>query len=69
MGEGQWPKIPEFYWQAGYGAFSVSQSNLDEVKKLHREPGGASSEDDFSRRAPGIVSRHGMEFDERFVWD
>jgi putative transposase len=27
------PKNPDFYWQAGYGAFSVSQSNVDAVTK------------------------------------
>jgi len=25
------PRLAKFYWQAGYGAFSVSQSNLDAV--------------------------------------
>ena len=25
------PRLAKFYWQAGYGAFSVSQSNLEEV--------------------------------------
>ena len=27
------PENPEFHWQAGYAAFSVSQSNLDEVRR------------------------------------
>src|SRR5260370_36429012 len=28
----QAPHLAEFYWQAGYGAFSVSQSNTTQVK-------------------------------------
>ena len=27
------PKNRDFHWQAGYGAFSVSQSNLEDVKR------------------------------------
>ena len=28
----QGPEFADFYWQAGYAAFSVSQSNVEEVK-------------------------------------
>ena len=27
------PKLSDFYWQSGYGAFSVSQSNIEEVRR------------------------------------
>jgi putative transposase len=63
------PKIPEFYWQSGYGAFSVSQSNTEEVKKY------IESQDEHHRRMTfqdefrALLSRHGMAFDERYMWD
>ena len=41
---------PDFSWQAGYGAFSVSQSMKDSVVGLYRQPGNASSQNDIPRR-------------------
>ena len=43
------PKNADFYWQAGYGkCFSVSQSNLDDVKRYIENQGRASSTPPFS---------------------
>ena len=59
----------EFYWQAGYGAFSVSQSAVETVKEyianqeLHHK--NRSFHDEFR----ALLIRHEMEFDERYVWD
>ena len=59
----------DFQWQAGYGAFSVSQSNVEQVKQYitnqeehHRK---LSFQDEFR----AICRRHGIAIDERFVWD
>ncbi|HEX4084724.1 MAG TPA: IS200/IS605 family transposase [Chthoniobacteraceae bacterium] len=59
----------EFYWQRGYGAFSVSQSNVDRVReyidgqeKHHRR---ISFQDEFRE----LCRRHGIEIDERYAWD
>ena len=58
-----------FYWQAGYGVFSVSQSNVESVKNYiagqeehHRT---VSFQDEFR----AFCRRHGVEIDERYVWD
>jgi putative transposase len=60
---------PEFYWQAGYGAFSVSPSNVEAVRiyidgqeEHHRE---LTFQDEFRE----LLRRHGIEWDERYVWD
>lgn len=60
---------PRFYWQSGYGAFSVSASNEEQVTKYianqeehHRE---RSFQDEFRE----FLRRHGIEWDERYVWD
>ena len=66
-------KVPngskEFTWQAGYGAFSVSQSNLDRVvayveqqEKHHRK---RTYQDEFRE----LCRKHNLEIDERYVWD
>ena len=43
----------EFYWQRGYGMFSVSPKDRDGAESYVRSPGGASSTEDFSGRIPG----------------
>jgi hypothetical protein len=60
---------PAFYWQNGYGAFSVSASNVDQVKKYienqeqhHRI---VSFQDEFRE----LLRRHEIDWDERYVWD
>ena len=58
-----------FEWGRGYGAFSVSHSNLDAVVRYienqeehHRE---VSFQDEFRR----LLTKYGIEWDERYVWD
>ena len=59
----------EFYWQAGYGAFSVSESNCPEVKLYiedqERHHQTMSYQDEFR----WLCKKHGIEIDERYVWD
>jgi REP element-mobilizing transposase RayT len=59
----------DFYWQGRYGVFSVSQSNVKQVRAYiatqeehHRE---VSFQDEFRV----LCKRHGVEIDERYVWD
>jgi REP element-mobilizing transposase RayT len=65
----QFKELREFQWQQGYGAFAMSFSNLDAVKHYlatqvehHRK---RSFQDEFR----GLLHRHGLELDERYVWD
>lgn len=55
--------------QNGYGAFSVNSSNVPDVrhyiqnqKEHHRT---MTFQDEFRL----LLTRHGVEFDERYVWD
>lgn len=59
----------DFYWQSGYGAFSVSQSNVESVRTYianqeehHRR---VTFQDEYRR----FLERHGLQWDERYVWD
>jgi putative transposase len=63
------PKNPDFHWQAGYGAFSVSRSNLDEVKWYIENQEQHHRKMTFQDELRALFERHGIEFDERFVWD
>jgi len=62
-------KLINFYWQNGYGAFSVSQSNVKSVRqyiqkqKEHHDT--VSYQDEFRN----FVKRHDVDYEERYVWD
>jgi len=43
-------------WQGGYADFSVSESNLEQVKAYIANPGRASSENQFSGRVTRDVA-------------
>jgi hypothetical protein len=62
-------ELSDFYWQAGYGAFSVSASNVAAVQRYildqeqhHRT---MSFQDEFRQ----LLVKHKIDFDERYVWD
>ena len=63
------PGNPEFHWQSGYGAFSVSQSNLDEVRQYVENQEEHHRKMTFQEELRAFYRRHGIEFDERYVWD
>ena len=61
------PTLENFSWQRGYGAFTVSQKNVEEVRRYiarqkehHRK---ISFRDEFIQ----FLIANGIEFDERFV--
>ncbi len=58
-----------FHWQAGYGAFSVSQSNVEAVREyIVRQPehhAKQSFQDEFRE----WLRRYEIEWDERYVWE
>ena len=61
------PRLADFYWQRGYAAFTVSQSNLKQVqryiaaqKEHHRK---ISSRDEFIL----FLKANGIEYDERCI--
>ena len=71
-GSSKWAKDavhPNFYWQSGYGAFSVSRSNeaqgaayVDGQEEHHR---ARTFQDEFR----AFLRKHGLDCDERYVWD
>jgi REP element-mobilizing transposase RayT len=63
------PTATEFWWQTGYGAFTVSHSGIEAVKayvanqEVHHK--GRTFQDEFRE----LLVRHGIEFDEKYLWD
>jgi REP element-mobilizing transposase RayT len=73
-GSSKWMKVEgsmnaDFYWQNGYAAFSVSASNVEEVRRYierQREHHHAMT---FQDELRALFQRHGIQYDERYVWD
>ncbi|MFA5203979.1 MAG: transposase [Lentisphaeria bacterium] len=63
------PDFHQFHWQGGFGAFSVSESVVPNVKAYidgqleHHQR--VTFQDEFRE----FMQRHGVELDERYAWD
>lgn len=58
-----------FAWQAGYGAFSVSESNVPKVANYIRDQEEHHRVKTFQEEYREFLAKHKMPFDERYVWD
>lgn len=58
-----------FGWQSGYGAFSVSQSNISDVVKYIREQEEHHRKHTFQEEFVVFLKKHGIEYDERYIWE
>jgi len=63
------PEFKDFAWQAGYGAFSVSQSQLSHVIEYIQKQEEHHRQKDFKTEFREFLKRHEIEFNERYVWD
>lgn len=62
-------RYSKFRWQNGYGAFSVSQSHVDQVRNyiLHQEQHHRRKT--FQDEFRAFLKRYEIEYDERYLWD
>jgi putative transposase len=63
------PQWSLFQWQAGYGAFSVSQSQKERVHKYIESQEAHHRQISFQDELRQILKKHGVVFDEKYVWD
>jgi len=57
-----------FAWQHGFGAFSVSSSNLDAVIRYIRTQRAHHRKMGFEEEFIALLKKHGVEFDPRYVF-
>ena len=62
-------RMSAFQWQAGYGAFSVSQSDVDRVEEYIKRQEEHHKRFDFKTEFRTLLERYEIEYDERYVWD
>lgn len=61
--------LKDFYWQDGYGAFSVNPSQIDAVKTYILSQHEHHSKKTFQDEYRTILKKYKVEYDERYVWD
>ncbi|MFA7380052.1 MAG: IS200/IS605 family transposase [Bacteroidia bacterium] len=58
-----------FYWQDGYGAFSVNPKQLDNVIQYIANQREHHDKNTFQEEYRTILKSFEVDFDERYVWD
>ena len=58
-----------FYWQTGYGAFSVSPKQTDIVVEYINNQENHHKKISFQDEYRAFLKEYGVEYDERYVWD
>lgn len=64
------PKRPgRFEWQRGYAAFTVSVSQLSKVRAYVRNQQQHHRRKTFQEELREILDKHGVAYEERYIWD
>jgi putative transposase len=63
------PAFRNFHWQAGYGAFSIGQSNVTQLKRYIRSQKQHHRRVTFQDEYRKFLKRYEIAYDERYVWD
>jgi putative transposase len=58
-----------FSWQAGYGAFSIGQSQLDAVRRYIAGQREHHRRRTFQEEFREFLAKYRVSYDERYVWD
>ena len=59
----------QFYWQEGYGAFSVGQTEDEIAMKYIENQKEHHKTKDYKTEFRGFLKKCNLEYDERYVWD
>ncbi len=58
-----------FYWQDGYGAFSVNPSEIEIVVNYIANQKEHHSKKTFQNEYRAFLKKYRVEYDEKYVWD
>jgi putative transposase len=62
-------QLAAFAWQTGFGAFSVSESNVAAVRQYIEHQKEHHRKVSFQDELRSFLSKHRLEYDERYLWD
>ncbi len=63
------PDLKKFNWQNGYGAFSISYSKMEDVRRYIENQKAHHRKMTFKEEFIEFLEKHGIEYDERYLWD
>ena len=59
----------DFYWQRGYGAFSIGQSQISDVSRYIKNQKEHHALQNYEDEFRALCRKYDVEFDERYCWD
>jgi putative transposase len=62
-------KLKNFYWQDGYGAFSVDPADVDALVHYIQNQHAHHREKIFQEEYRAFLNEYKVEYEERYVWD
>ena len=62
-------ELNNFYWQNGYGAFSVNPSEIDKVITYIENQKEHHKKKTFQDEYRAFLKKYKVEYDEKYVWD
>jgi putative transposase len=65
----QHDQFSEFYWQRGYGAFSIGQSQVPAVSRYIRNQKEHHEAQSYKDEFRALCAKYEVEIDERYCWD
>jgi REP element-mobilizing transposase RayT len=65
----QGPQYDQFFWQRGYGVFSISESDVAGTRRYVADQEEHHRHVSFQEEFRELCRQHGIEIDERYVWD
>jgi len=64
----EFPTLRNFWWQDGYGAFTVSKSNIPKVIKYIQNQREHHRKRTFQEEYLEFLRENGVDYDERYLW-
>ena len=62
-------KYADFYWQKGYGAFSIGQSQVETITNYIKNQKEHHQKHDYKSEFRAWLQKYEIEYDEQYVWD
>ncbi|MCE5278800.1 MAG: IS200/IS605 family transposase [Planctomycetaceae bacterium] len=62
------PSAQKFYWQVGYGAFSVSKSQARAVARYIAKQEQHHHKQTFEEEFLELLKKHEIEYDPKYIW-
>jgi len=65
----RYPRISNFAWQGGYGAFSVDVTSMDRIRRYIATQEEHHRVITFQDEFRALLKEHGLECEEQYIWE